>query len=247
MFKKILIANRGEIAVRIIRACQEMGIATVAVYSEADASALHTWLADESVLIGASPPGDSYLRADRIIAAAQQLNCDAIHPGYGFLAENAAFAAAVAQAGLTFIGPSAEAIRLMGAKTTARATMQAAGLPVVPGYQGSNLDADLLTAAANGEQQSNHPLAKSIVQTARTARITLDGSNTFEEVHGRGVKAATSLGMIHVGRPTWLVELFPDIKSEIEAVSGLAEGDLVVVNPSDDVKNGVVVKAIARK
>jgi len=148
MFKKILIANRGEIAVRIIRACQEMGIATVAVYSEADASALHTWLADESVLIGASPPGDSYLRADRIIAAAQQLSCDAIHPGYGFLAENAAFAAAVTQAGLTFIGPSAEAIRLMGAKTTARATMQAAGLPVVPGYQASNLDADLLTAAA---------------------------------------------------------------------------------------------------
>ncbi len=136
MFNKILIANRGEIAVRIIRACQEMGIGTVAVYSEADAAALHTRLADEAVLIGPPTASDSCLRADRIIEAARQTGCEAIHPGYGFLAENADFASAVAEAELVFIGPSAEVIRLMGSKTAAREVMQAVGVPVVPGYHG---------------------------------------------------------------------------------------------------------------
>ncbi len=147
MFQKILIANRGEIAVRIIRACQEMDIATVAVYSEADASALHTVLADEAVEIGPSPPAESYLRGDVILDAALALGCQAIHPGYGFLSENADFADAVSAAGLVFIGPSAAAMRIMGSKTTARAAMQAAGVPVVPGYQASQRD-DKLTAAA---------------------------------------------------------------------------------------------------
>ncbi|CAN5378726.1 hypothetical protein BH10CHL1_BH10CHL1_09220 [soil metagenome] len=147
MFQKILIANRGEIAVRIIQACQEMGITTVAVYSEVDAVALHTTLADQAVFIGSAAPGESYLRIDKIIAAAQQTNCEAIHPGYGFLAENADFAAAVMAANLTFIGPSAAAMRTMGSKTMARAMMQAAGVPVIPGYQISNLDAELITAA----------------------------------------------------------------------------------------------------
>jgi acetyl-CoA carboxylase biotin carboxylase subunit len=149
MFEKILIANRGEIAVRIIRACQELGIHTVAVYSEADAAALHTRLADESILIGLPAPAESYLRGDRILEAARQTGCQAIHPGYGFLAENAAFAAAVVEAGLTFIGPSAEVIQLMGSKTSARAVMAAAGVPVVPGYQASNKDEDLLAAASD--------------------------------------------------------------------------------------------------
>ncbi|MCX6049089.1 MAG: acetyl-CoA carboxylase biotin carboxylase subunit [Chloroflexi bacterium] len=147
MFQKILIANRGEIAVRIIQACQEMGIATVAVYSEADAAALHTMLADEAICIGPSAPGESYLRIDKIVAVAQQTNCDAIHPGYGFLAENADFAVAVKAANLTFIGPSAAAMRIMGSKTMARAAVQAAGVPVIPGYQASNADADLIAAA----------------------------------------------------------------------------------------------------
>jgi acetyl-CoA carboxylase biotin carboxylase subunit len=149
MFKKLLVANRGEIAVRIMRACQEMGIGTVAVYSEADASALHTRLADEAVLLGSPPASDSYLRSDRIIAAARQTGCEAIHPGYGFLAENADFAQAVTEAGLTFIGPSAEVIRLMGSKTAAREVMQAAGIPVVPGYHGeeSRGDGELFPAA----------------------------------------------------------------------------------------------------
>ena len=148
MFTKILIANRGEVAVRIIRACQEMGIRTVAVYSDADADALHTMLAEESVRIGPPSPGQSYLCGDCILGVAQQLGCDAIHPGYGFLSENADFAEAVQEAGLTWIGPSPAAMRTMGSKTSARAAMAAAGVPIVPGYQASQKDADLLAAAA---------------------------------------------------------------------------------------------------
>nr|WP_290669687.1 acetyl-CoA carboxylase biotin carboxylase subunit [Ardenticatena sp.] len=135
-FEKILIANRGEIAVRIIRACHELGVRTVAVYSDADAHARHVFLADEAVYIGAAPATDSYLRAERIIEAAQRTGARAIHPGYGFLSENADFAQAVHDAGLVFIGPSPDAIRAMGSKTAARETMQRAGVPVVPGYQG---------------------------------------------------------------------------------------------------------------
>jgi len=148
LFTKILIANRGEIAVRIIRACREMGIATAAVYAEADADALHTELADAAVCIGPPTPSDSYLRGDAIIATARQEGCDAIHPGYGFLAENVDFAAAVTAAGLTFIGPDAAAIHTMGSKIAARAAMQRAGIPVIPGYQASQADADLESAAA---------------------------------------------------------------------------------------------------
>jgi 3-methylcrotonyl-CoA carboxylase alpha subunit len=148
MFHRILIANRGEVAVRIIRACQEMGIRTVAVYSDADADALHTMLADESLRIGPPPPSQSYLCGDCILDAAQRLGCDAIHPGYGFLSENADFAEAVQQAGLAWIGPDPAAMRTMGSKTSARAAMQVAGVPIVPGYQESQDDADLLAAAA---------------------------------------------------------------------------------------------------
>ncbi|MEW5957579.1 MAG: biotin carboxylase N-terminal domain-containing protein [Chloroflexota bacterium] len=149
MFKKVLIANRGEAAVRLIRACQELDIRTAAIYSEADAGAMHTLLADEAVLIGPPPPAESYLCGDRILEAARQRDCQAVHPGYGFLAESPEFAAAITAAGLVFIGPSAGAMRLMGAKTSARATMQAAGVPVVPGYhpQPGDTDKELLAAA----------------------------------------------------------------------------------------------------
>src|SRR5215510_7380166 len=133
--KKVLIANRGEIAVRVIRACRDMGLATVAVYSECDRAARHVRMADEAIAIGPSPPGESYLRIDRLIDAARASGADAIHPGYGFLAENEDFAAACRDAGLTFIGPSAEAIALMGSKTAARRMAIAVGVPVVPGTE----------------------------------------------------------------------------------------------------------------
>lgn len=133
MFKKILIANRGEIAVRIIRACRDLGVSPVAVYSEADAESVHVRLCDEAVCIGPAPSVESYLRIPAIIDAARLTNSAAIHPGYGFLAENSDFAAAVAEAGLTFIGPNPEAMRIMGSKTSARRAAVEADVPIVPG------------------------------------------------------------------------------------------------------------------
>jgi acetyl-CoA carboxylase biotin carboxylase subunit len=143
---KLLIANRGEVAVRISHACHELGMRTVAIHSEADARALHVRLADEAIPIGPPPPQQSYLRGEAIIAAARSAGVQAIHPGFGFLSENADFAEAVREAGLIFIGPSDEAIRSMGSKTHARAIMQLAGVPIVPGYEGS-VGADFREAA----------------------------------------------------------------------------------------------------
>ena len=137
MFKKILIANRGEIAVRVIRACHELGITAVGVYSEADRTALHVRLADEAYPIGLSPSSESYLRVDRIIEVAKQSKAEAIHPGYGFPAENPAFARDVVSAGLEFIGPPAEVIRLLGDKMAARRAMKGSGVPIVPGTESS--------------------------------------------------------------------------------------------------------------
>ena len=133
MIKKVLVANRGEIAFRIMRSCREMGISTVAVYSEADRAAMHVRYADEAYLIGPAPSAESYLNIDRIIEAARKSNADAIHPGYGFLSENAAFSERCSKEGIEFIGPGPDAIRQMGDKITARKTMIAAGVPVVPG------------------------------------------------------------------------------------------------------------------
>jgi acetyl-CoA carboxylase biotin carboxylase subunit len=149
MFKKILIANRGEIAVRILRACRELGIKTVAVYSEADRRALHVRNADEAYLLGPSPARESYLRGDKIIDIARKCAADAVHPGYGFLAERADFAAACADAGLVFIGPKASSIAAMGDKGVARTTVAKAGVTVVPGTEGegSLRDDELLALA----------------------------------------------------------------------------------------------------
>ncbi|HEV7705762.1 MAG TPA: acetyl-CoA carboxylase biotin carboxylase subunit [Gemmatimonadaceae bacterium] len=136
MFKKVLIANRGEIALRIIRACRELDIQTVAVYSDADRESLHVRFADDDVCIGPAPARESYLKIPRLIAAAEITGADAIHPGYGFLAENAEFAETCAASNITFIGPTASQIRLMGDKATARKTMAGVGVPIVPGSPG---------------------------------------------------------------------------------------------------------------
>ena len=149
MFRKILVANRGEIACRVITTARRLGIRTVAVYSDADAAAKHVAMADEAVHIGPSPVAESYLRGPAILAAAQATGAEAIHPGYGFLSENPEFVDAVDGAGLTFIGPSASAIRAMGLKDAAKALMDQAGVPIVPGYHGADQDPDLLAAEAD--------------------------------------------------------------------------------------------------
>ncbi|MEZ2130332.1 MULTISPECIES: acetyl-CoA carboxylase biotin carboxylase subunit [unclassified Sinorhizobium] len=149
MISKILIANRGEIALRVLRACKELGIASVAVHSTADADAMHVRLADESVCIGPPPSRDSYLNIHQIVAACEITGADAVHPGYGFLSENAKFADILEAHGITFIGPTAEHIRLMGDKITAKTTAQELGIPVVPGSNGEVKDeADAIRTAA---------------------------------------------------------------------------------------------------
>lgn len=148
MFQRVLIANRGEIAVRILRACRELGVDTVAVYSAADADALHVQLATQAVCIGPAKATDSYLNVDALLTVARQTGCDALHPGYGFLSENAEFAQRCADLGLTFIGPSGDVIRTMGNKAAARALMQAHGVPVVPGSDGPVATAQEAQAAA---------------------------------------------------------------------------------------------------
>ena len=149
MFNKILIANRGEIACRVAATAKRMGIRTVAVYSDADAQAAHVQACDEAVYIGGSAPAESYLRWEAILQAAQDTGAQAVHPGYGFLSENAAFAQACAAAGVAFIGPSPASIEAMGLKAESKRLMAAAGVPLVPGYHGENQDPDFLHAQAD--------------------------------------------------------------------------------------------------
>lgn len=155
MFSKVLVANRGEIAVRIIRACKELGIGTVAVYSQADAEALPARLADEAVCIGPAPSSESYLKVTALISAAEVSGCDAVHPGYGFLAENAAFAQVVSECGLAFIGPTPDNISKMGNKSLAKETMRSAGVPVIPG---SKKDLKDLEEARNLADDYGYPV-----------------------------------------------------------------------------------------
>ena len=143
MIRKILIANRGEIALRIVRACRELGIRTLAVYSEADEQSLHVQLADEAICIGPAAGNESYLRADRILSAAEVADVDAIHPGYGFLSENAEFAEQCESCNITFIGPKSETISQMGDKAKARETVANAGVPIIPGSEGA-LENDII-------------------------------------------------------------------------------------------------------
>ena len=148
MISSLLIANRGEIAVRIMRTARRLGIRTVAVYSEADAGALHVATADEAVCIGPSAPAESYLDIDAVLSAARNSRAAAIHPGYGFLSENAGFAEACQDSGIIFVGPTADAIRAMGDKAAAKTAMERAGVPLVPGYHGSDQSPKKLAGAA---------------------------------------------------------------------------------------------------
>jgi acetyl-CoA carboxylase, biotin carboxylase subunit len=194
--KKILIANRGEIAVRIIRACREMGISPVAVYSECDRAALHVRLADEAIAIGPSAPGESYLRIDRLIDAARAAHADAVHPGYGFLAENEDFADACSDAKLVFIGPTPAAIALMGSKTAARAVATRAGVPVVPGTGepvpvGAS-DEDIARAAA----EVGYPLLVKAVAGGggKGMRTVAEASDLAHAVRAARSEAQTAFG-----------------------------------------------------
>ena len=150
MFKKILIANRGEIACRIMRTANRMGVECVAVFSEADRNAMHVRMAQEAICVGSAASADSYLRVDRVLDAAQKSGAQAIHPGYGFLSENAAFADAVRVAGLSFIGPPAQAMRDMGAKDASKRLMEEAEVPLLPGYHG--VDQSLETLRLESEK-----------------------------------------------------------------------------------------------
>ena len=174
MFKKVLVANRGEIALRVIRACKELGIEAVAVYSEADRECLHTRFADDDVCIGRAPSRDSYLNIPRIIAAAEITGADAIHPGYGFLAENAEFADIVKASNITFIGPTGDQIRQMGDKAAARKLAQKLKVPTVPGSPGPVEDADAARRSAwRGRRRSRRSgLTKSISRSTWRGRGT---------------------------------------------------------------------------
>ncbi|MDD5713117.1 MAG: biotin carboxylase N-terminal domain-containing protein, partial [Smithellaceae bacterium] len=149
MFKKVLVANRGEIAQRVMNTCQEMGIATVAVYSDVDRRAVHVQKADEAVPLGSAEPSASYLNIDKIIKAAKESGAEAIHPGYGFLAENPDFAARCEKEGVVFIGPPAKVIRELGDKTIARQTMAKGGVPVIPGMNSPETDSAVIAREAD--------------------------------------------------------------------------------------------------
>ena len=191
MFKKVLIANRGEIALRVIRACREMGVETVAVYSEADRESLHVRFADDDVCVGPAPARESYLKIPRIIAAAEITGADAIHPGYGFLAENAEFAEICAASNIVFIGPSPEHLRLMGDKATARRTMSEIGVPVVPGTPGpiDDVEAALAFAVEAGFPVIIKAAAGGGGKGMRVARDADEFARSFQLARGEALAA----------------------------------------------------------
>jgi len=219
---KILIANRGEIACRVMRTARQMGIATVAVYSDADRDALHVRMADEAVHIGPAPAAESYLVIDKIIQAAKDTGANAIHPGYGFLSENPAFVRACEAADITFIGPSADAMEAMGLKDAAKALMTKAGVPVTPGYQGDNQDPDHLKAQAD---EIGYPvLIKAVAGGGGKGMRKVEAAKNFKDALASCQREATS----SFGNAVVLIEKYIQSPRHIEVqVFGDAHGNVI--------------------
>ncbi|NVJ98234.1 MAG: acetyl/propionyl/methylcrotonyl-CoA carboxylase subunit alpha [Alphaproteobacteria bacterium] len=220
--KKLLIANRGEIACRVIGTCRQMGIKTVAVYSAVDAHALHVKMADEAVFIGPAPAAESYLVAEKILDAAQRTGADAVHPGYGFLSENPAFAEACANAGITFVGPSADSMRAMALKGAAKKLMEDAGVPVVPGYHGADQSVETLTAEA---EKIGYPvLIKAVAGGGgKGMRMVFDAKDL-----PAAIEAAAREGQNSFGNPELLIEKYIQKPRHIEVqVFGDSDGHAV--------------------
>jgi len=228
VFDTVLVANRGEIAVRVIRTCQRLGRKAVAVYSEADAGALHVRLADEAVLLGPAPAAESYLDADRVLEAARVSGARAVHPGYGFLAESATFARRVIQAGLTWVGPAPEAIERMGDKVAARNAMAAAGVPVMPGTEDPVTDVEQAVRAAAG---IGYPLM--VKAAAGGGGI---GMSTVDDEAGLRVafETAQTRAERFFGSPAILLERYVPQARHVEVqVLGLADGRVVALGERD--------------
>ncbi|MCA3358833.1 MAG: ATP-grasp domain-containing protein [Roseomonas sp.] len=222
MFQNLLIANRGEIACRIIRTARRMGLRSIAVFSDADETAQHVQMADEAIHIGAAPARESYLSIPAIIAAAKRAGADAIHPGYGFLSENPAFAEACAEAGIIFVGPSASAMRAMGSKGSAKALMEKAGVPLLPGYHGTEQDADFLAGEA---QRIGFPLViKAVAGGGGRGMRVVRAANDFADA----LRAARQEGASAFGDDRVLIERYLERPRHIEVqVFGDSHGNAV--------------------
>lgn len=228
MFKKVLIANRGEIALRIIRACKELGVRSVAVYSEADADSLHVQMADEAICIGPAPATDSYLKITNIISAAEVADVDAIHPGYGFLAENAHFAEICANCNITFIGPSPDCIRNMGDKAIARDTMKAAGVPITPGSDGILATSDDALALA---REMGYPVLLKAVAGGggKGMRVARNDVSLVQ-----GFMAAAAEGEASFGNPDLFMEKYIESARHVEVqIIGDKHGNVCHVGERD--------------
>ena len=228
MFEKVLIANRGEIALRIIRACKELGVRSVAVYSEADADSLHVQMADEAICIGPAAATDSYLKIANIISAAEIADVDAIHPGYGFLAENAHFAEICANCNITFIGPAPDCIRNMGDKAIARDTMKAAGVPITPGSDGILKDSDEALALA---QEMGYPVLLKAVAGGggKGMRVARNDVSLVQ-----GFMAAAAEGEASFGNPDLFMEKYIESARHVEVqIIGDKHGNVCHVGERD--------------
>src|SRR5262245_9725372 len=210
LFRKILVANRGEIACRVMRTCKRLGIATVAVYSDADAEALHVREADEAVRIGAAPSSQSYLKVDAILDACRKTGAEAVHPGYGFLSENAAFAQALAKAGITFIGPNIEAVAAMGDKIESKKLAQKAGVNTIPGHLAAIADAEEAVKIA---RKVGYPVMvkASAGGGGKGMRIARNDAETRE-----GFRSATSEAKSSFGDDRVFIEKFVEEPRHIE-------------------------------